>query len=256
MSDQLPISDETLLRLRRGNPEELDTLAHLVASNPVLGERLAEWERQDAALATLYNHIAEEVVPARHRALIAAASTQRHVSFNLLHRIAAAIALLAFGAAMGWFAALKETPGTSGTELASAALRAYATFAVEVAHPVEVHASDEPHLETWLSRRIGQPIIPPDLSSDGFHLLGGRVVPDVNGTAALLMYENDLGQRVTFYVAPSPSDAETALRFASSSSARGFWWVENQLGCALVGDLPRDALRRISLNAYEQIDPV
>ena len=97
-------------------------------------------------------------------ARIAAASTQRHAPFNLLDRIAAAIALLAFGAAMGWFAALKETPGTSGTELASAALRGYATFAVEVAHPVEVHASDEPHLETGLSRRIGQPIIPPDLS--------------------------------------------------------------------------------------------
>lgn len=140
-------------------------------------------------------------------------------------------------------------------DLAAAALRAFATYTVEVAHPVEVLASDRAHLETWLSKRIGRPFTPPDLSGDGFRLLGGRVVPDANGTAALMMYENDLGQRVTLYVAPWPSGSETAFRFADGGSAQGFWWVDNQLGCAIVGDLPRNTLRQISLATYAQIDP-
>jgi anti-sigma factor RsiW len=255
MTDHLPINDEALLRLRHGGPEDRRALAQIVASDPTVASRLAEWDRQDAALATLYNPVAEEPVPARHRALIEAAATRRRLPFHRARRLVAALALVAFGAAIGWFAGRQHLSVTAEADLATAALRAYATYSVEVAHPVEVPASDKAHLTGWLTKRVGQPITPPDLSGGGFHLLGGRVVPDANGSAALMMYENDGGQRVILYVAPSPTGPETAFRFAKSETAQGFWWVDNQLGCALVGEISRDTLREISLTAYQQIDP-
>ncbi len=247
-------SDEALLRLRHGDAKDRKALATLAESDPALAQRLADWDRQDAALAILYNPLAGEPVPARHADLIAAATARPQGSWHLPTRIAAALALVGFGAAGGWFVAQHQFPGAAGADLATAALRAYATYTVEVAHPVEVLAS-QAHLEPWLSKRIGHPITPPDLSGDGFHLLGGRVVPDALGTAALLMYENASGQRVTLYVVLWPSDTETSFRFANTDGAQGFWWVDNKLGCAIVGDLPRDTLRQISLAAYQQINP-
>ncbi|MBI1172453.1 anti-sigma factor [bacterium] len=254
MSDNLPIDDEALIRLRHGEPADREKLADLLAADPSLRERLAEWDRQDAALATLYNPLADEPVPARHQDLLAAAARAPGWRFRWPERIAAAMAFLAIGTVAGWFAALHQMPGPAEADLATEAMRAYATYSVEVLHPVEVPASAASHLESWLSKRVGRPITPPDLSGNGFRLLGGRVLPDSQGTAALMLYENDLGQRLALYVAPAPAGVETAFRFAQSGAAQGFWWVDNRLGCALVGDLPHDALRKLSLSAYDQID--
>jgi anti-sigma factor RsiW len=255
MSEDLSIPDETLLRLRHGDAKGREDLAALIEADPSVAPRLAEWDRQDAALATLYTPLAGEPVPQRHRALIAAAAAEPRWSLQLPYGIAAALVLVAAGAWAGWVTAQNQSPKFAEVDLSTAALRAYATYTVEVAHPVEVLASDHVHLETWLSKRIGRPIAPPDLSKVGFQLLGGRVVPDAHGTAALMMYENALGQRVTLYVAPWPTDVETAFRYANGEAAQAFWWVGNKLGCALVGDLPRDVLHQISLDAYAQIDP-
>ena len=255
MTEGISIDDEELLRLRHGHSEARARLAVLGKDDPDLRQRLAHWDQQDAAIRALYDPLADEPIPARHQAVLASAEPVRPRVPVVYPRIAAALALLAAGAAAGWFAASQLGPGAARPELAAEALRAYATYVVEVAHPVEVAASDEAHLVTWLSKRLGHPITPPDFASYGFRLLGGRVVPDTNGTAALMMYEDDLGRRITLYVAPSKNGAETAFRFAEGDGAQGFWWLDEGIGCALVGDLPRDTLRAIAVAAYDQLIP-
>jgi anti-sigma factor RsiW len=253
VSEGIPIDDEDLLRLRDGKPDALARLAVLAASDPVMRQKLADWDHQDAAIRALYAPVGEEPIPARHHATLAVA-TPVSPRFPVVYaRLAAALALVALGAASGWLAALHLRPGAASPDLAMEALRAYSTYAVEVAHPVEVPASAEAHLVTWLSKRLGHPITPPDFAGYGFQLLGGRVVPDSAGTAALMMYEDDLGRRITLYVAPSTTGAETAFRFAEGDGAQGFWWVDEGIGCALVGDLPRETLRAIAVAAYDQL---
>ena len=110
-------------------------------------------------------------------------------------------------------------------------------------------AEDEAHLVKWLSKRLGTPIRPPDLSPDGFRLIGGRLLPGETSPAALLMYEDVLGRRLALYVTRREG-GETELAFAEEPGRRAFWWIEEGLGCALVGDLPRDALRRLAISAY------
>ena len=105
----------------------------------------------------------------------------------------------------------------------------------------------------WLSKRLGHRIAPPDLRGFGFQLIGGRVVPSATGAAAVMMYEDDIGRRVTLFVTRESGQAETEFRYSGNGAARGFWWIEDGLGCAVVGDLPVDTLRAISVSAYHDL---
>ena len=239
-----PIDNAALTSLRHGGANDQARLAALAAADPALRDRLRDWDRQDAAIRALYGPVGEEPVPARLRALL----IRRRRWPAVLGRLAAALALVALGGVAGWTAA--RWSARPDAALIAEALRTHATFAVELAHPVEVPASNSAHLVRWLSNRLGYRIAPPDLSGQGFHLLGGRIVPDDHGAAAVLMYEDDIGRRVTLFVARAPGRDETGFRSAGDGAARAFWWVERDLGCALVGDLPADTLRDLAITAY------
>ncbi|WP_353474559.1 anti-sigma factor [Salipiger sp. H15] len=246
-------TDDALMRLRHGTDADRARLAALAAEDPALRESLAEWDRQDAALRALYDPVARERVPERHLDVLARAERRGRRGPAPWARIAAAVALLALGAAGGVAGSRLLGGADHGPMLASAAFRAYATYSVESRHPVEVAASEEPHLTNWLSNRLGERIVLPDLSKRGFSLMGGRVVPDANGPAVLLMYSDAEQRRLVLYVAPGPGMAESTFKFAQRDAMRGFWWFDENLGCALVGDLTRDRLHDIAVDAYEQI---
>lgn len=246
------ITTEEALRLRHGAAAERSRLAALAAGDPALADEIAGWDRQDAALRALYASVAEEPLPdrlletlraARQAPVIAAARPA-----PALWRSAAAVALLALGFGAGWGGA-RLVPAATDPPLAQAAMASYATYSVEVRHPVEVAAADEAHLVQWLSKRLGTPIRPPDLAAEGFALIGGRLLPGDATPAALLMYEDDLGRRLALYITRSEG-AEQDLAFAEEPGKQAFWWVENGLGCALAGDLPRETLRRLAVAAY------
>lgn len=253
MSGQIRLSDEELMLLRHGDAAARATLAERALGDADLAARVADCDRQDAALRTLYAPVADEPVPQRLRAALAAQPDPAARSRIGIWRIAAVVALVGIGFAAGWGASLLSA--SRPERLAQAALASYATYAVEVAHPVEVPASDEAHLVKWLSKRLGQPIRVPDLASDGFRLIGGRLVPGQSSPAGLLMYEDAMGRRLTIYVT-RVTGATTDLIFAENANAQTFWWVDGGLGCALVGDLPRDTLRRLALQAYHDLTEV
>ncbi len=77
---------------------------------------------------------------------------------------------------------------------------AYALFAPEQRHAVEVGASQQDHLVTWLSKRLNRSVTIPSLSEYGFQLVGGRLLPGEEGPAAQFMYQNAAGERLTLYM--------------------------------------------------------
>ncbi len=247
MPERGSITTEEALALRHGTAADRSRLAALAAGDPGLATELADWNRQDAALRALYAPVAEEPLPERLRAPVRAARHSPRPTFDLW-RVAAALVLLALGFAAGWGGA-RLLPGASQPMLAEAAMASYATYAVEVKHPVEVGAEDEAHLVQWLSKRLGTPIRPPDLGQEGFTLIGGRLLPGEATPAALLMYEDALGRRLALYITRS-EDVQSELAFAEAPGRQAFWWVEDGLGCALAGDLPRETLRRLAIAAY------
>lgn len=247
MSSDRTITMEEAMRLRHGTAQDRSRLGALAAGDPALAADLADWDRQDAAMRALYAPVAEEPLPARLLETVRAAPRSPRRTPDLW-RIAAALALVALGFAAGWGGA-RLIPDVPQPMLAQAAMASYATYAVEVKHPVEVAAEDEAHLVQWLSKRLGTPIRPPDLASEGFTLIGGRLLPGDAAPAALLMYEDDLGRRLALYITRSET-AERELAFAEEPGKQAFWWVEGGLGCALAGDLPRESLRRLAVAAY------
>lgn len=255
-----PVTDEDLLAYLDGalSVEDLDYIQARLAADPAYGATVAAWSRQTAALHSLYRPVAEEQVPERLTRVIrrAEANAAMHPGARIAagsrwQRIAAVVALLCVGTAAGWFAHVM-VPGVAGN-LASDAIQAHATYVVEVLHPVEVAASEQKQLETWLSKRLGHSIRPPDFAASGFVLMGGRVVPSEQGAAALFMYDNVQGQRITLYVAPKGASATTAFQFAQSGPIQSFYWMDRDLSYAVVGAIPRDDLRMIALAAYDQL---
>lgn len=247
-----PIPQDRLLAYHHGAlpADEAKALARAIESDPEAQERLADWARQDAALGALYGPVADEAIPDRLRAALHPAPRPRTAPAL---RIAAMLALLAVGAAGGWLAAGMSSPPAGHRTLAEAAIGAHLTYVSEVIHPVEVAADDADHLTGWVSKRLDHLIAAPDFAARGFRLMGGRVLPGPDGAAAMFMYDNDLGQRVTLYVSRAGADGQTAFQFAEEGGVQSFWWLDDGLSYAVVGTVPRALLRAIALDAYDQL---
>ncbi len=260
MTGPMPIPDDDLIRFHAGalTGAERAAIAAQIGSDPTAQARLAEWDRQDTALSGAYDPVLKSTLPDALRDVLDAAraedrrQTRQRLAAPL--RLAAAIALLAVGGVGGYtFARLNGAAAATTAHFAQNALSAYATYVVEVAHPVEVEAARAEHLTQWLSKRLGQPIKAPDFAASGFRLMGGRLLPSDSGPAALFMYEDDLGHRITLYVAPGAQGDETAFRFLESGRTQSFYWIDGDLSCAVTGDIPRDVLRQIAVEAYDQL---
>jgi anti-sigma factor RsiW len=172
-------------------------------------------------------------------------------------RMAAAIALLVAGAAGGWFANESLGPRTDAEVLlARGAVHAHRTYEAEVRHAVEVPAREEAHLMAWLSKRLDAPLLAPNLDSEGYRLVGGRLLPaSDSGPAAQFMYEAESGARLTLYVEQNPGQTETAFRFTEYDGVSAFWWKDGPLAYVLIGRSERDELLTLARATYGQLNP-
>lgn len=124
---------------------------------------------------------------------------------------------------------------------------AYAVYAPEVRHPVEVSAVDDNYLVKWLSRRLDRPLSAPSLREYGYSLIGGRLLPDEYGPAAQLMYENTAGSRLTLYVAAVSTYASAFRRFRDGNRST-FYWISQRAAYALTGHVADPQLRSIAID--------
>lgn len=254
MNDRTPITDAELSSYVDG---ELDAdrraavEAHL-ADNPRDRDRVAAWQDQVETLRALYTHVADEPVPARLSPRRIAAE-RRHGMLRALTAMAAALALVVVGGAGGWIGRGLVVPDAAAMTLVREAEAAHALYEPEVLHPVEVSGEDGAHLVKWLSKRLDRTLAAPDLTSDGFTLVGGRLLPSTSRAAALLMYENPEGARVTLYVIPGAGD-ETAMRVSDSGRLTAVSWQTGKLDCVLVGEQPRETLLRLAKASYDDLD--
>ena len=222
--------------------------AHL-AHDSAATERVRVWREQNEAMRALYNPVLNEPVPQR---LLAARAPRRRWPY---YAIAAGAMGLSFG--LGWLGHAYQ--GERSVEVVSLPRRAavaYAVYAPEVRHPVEVGADQQDHLVKWLSKRLGEELTVPLLGQQGFELVGGRLLPGGKGPVAQFMYQNSKGQRLTLYV--SRRDAEprdTAFRFSQEDKIAVFYWIDGKLGYALSAEMDRAQLLAVATVVYRQLNP-
>ena len=153
---------------------------------------------------------------------------------------------------------LKPAPSATASviSLPIRAARAHMVYSPEVRHPVEVEAKEQEHLVKWLSKRLDLKLKVPVLSTEGFELLGGRLLPGTDGPVAQFMYQDATGKRLTLYVTrPHKGDEVTAFRFAKEGNVSVFYWIDGQWGYALSGDIDKSALSRVANAVYRQLNP-
>ena len=179
-------------------------------------------------------------------------------------QMAAAVMLaLVVGFAAGWGGRERvmtarggSATGVEGISLTRAAAVAHVAYAPEVRHPVEVAASDQAHLVAWLSKRLGTKLRVPDLSAQGYWLVGGRLLPDSTGAvAAQFMFECSQGARLTLFVRRDAQGNDTAFRFAQEGGLSTFYWLDRGYGYALSGDQPREFMLTVADSVYRQLNP-
>ena len=222
--------------------------AHL-AHDSTATESVRVWRKLNEALRALYNPVLNEPVPQR---LLAARPSRGRWPY---YAIAAGAMGLSFG--LGWLSHSYRTDRfVEAAALPRRAAVAYAVYAPEVRHPVEVGADQQDHLVKWLSKRLGNELKVPLLTQQGFDLVGGRLLPGGKGPVAQFMYQDAKGQRITLYV--SLKDAEprdTAFRFSQEDKVAVFYWIDGKLGYALSGEMDRASLLSVATVVYRQLNP-
>jgi anti-sigma factor RsiW len=252
-----PIGEDDLNAFVDGRlgPERHALVSRFLSENPPLGERVASDIAARNLLRESLHFKAAEPIPARLR--VANLAVERRAAPRHWLQAAAAIVLITLGGLGGWFAhsrfagaslAQRETP------VAAEALSAHRVFTAETVHPVEVAAAQEAHLVQWLSRRLNHQLKAPDLSAQGFRLMGGRLLPAGSGAAAQLMYQDDGGTRLTLYLR-ADGDGGTAFRFVQGQNASAFTWTEDGFGYAIAAQVDRTQLLNIAESVYQQSKP-
>ena len=224
-----------------------------LASHPEDAAMVAAWRAQADAIRARYGTAANEPVPER----LALDNVIRNGGrgWRGVAAAAAVAAVMAFvvGGVAGWMARGASAAAPSNFEsFTNDALAAHRLYIGEVRHPIEVGAT-EAHLLPWLSRRVGTAIRAPELTSFDLKLLGGRLLPGMQGPAALFMYESSSGERVTLYCSKL-NLARTGMRYNANERFAAVHWIEGGYGYVVSGPTDKPRLKQIASAAYEQME--
>ena len=227
------------------------TVEAWLAAHPDDAARVAAWRQQAELIRARYGAVADEVPPQRFN--VNRLTRRRYAA--VAAAAAAIVAAFLAGGMLGWTVRGVEAGASPSdlTRFTADALDAYRLYVVEVRHPVEVPGDQRPHLDEWLSKRVGSPLRAPQLDKVGLKLVGGRLLPGPTGATAFFMYETPSGERFTLYCGRT-SDRDTALRYTTGPQNAAYYWVDGDLAYVLSGPAERDKLHEIAQAAYEQID--
>lgn len=223
----------------------------LMARDPEAARKVAGWKRQRELLKAAFNGALDEPVPQQ----LAAALRERAAPSRLTPwlAMAAAVLLLVFGGLGGWFLRGETAPAIVA-DLGQQAIEAHTVYAVEIRHPVEVPGADKDHLQAWLTKRVGTAFKVPDLTEQGYALLGGRLLSGDAGPAAMLMYEDQQGQRVSVVLSAPGTDMETALKVQQQGKLTACTWQDGKLAVAVAGEMARDPMLVLAKAVYDKLE--
>ena len=245
-------------------PDAATAVAQWLAEHPEAAARTAAFQAQRAGLQALHAQVLDEPVPPRLRRAL----RPPPVAWHWPHALAAAV-MLAVGLGLGWGIAspgvgARPAPRAGSTAALPTFVReaaaAHAVYVPEQRHPVEVAAQQQAHLVQWLSKRLGTALKVPVLDEQGFHLVGGRLLPGEAGQArAQFMYQDAAGLRLTLYVSVlahpgTQPAAPAAFQWTADGATQGFYWIDGHQGYALSAALPRERLHALAEVVYRQLE--
>jgi anti-sigma factor RsiW len=197
--------------------------------------------REDAeALRSLGRDILAEPVPERlGAALRTRAARDRRLGHRRVHvphlqNAAAALFIFMVGAAAGWsvHTYLLRPPDPFQTQ----AEFAFSFFDTQRDYPIEFGPDRDQDFKGWIEKIFKHAVGMPDLASNGFKYVGGRILPGASSQTGIYMFEGSDGARMAifFWPAGQVSNSNIALRQLDKLTAA--IWQAGGFGFALVGD--------------------
>lgn len=247
--------DDVLTASRRSEVEAfLSTRADARAS-------VDAWARQKSILKQAFDPVADEVIPLRFAARPPARPPRwLAAAAAVMMTVASGVGAWVVRGEWDQRALAMRAPATAAVAKAGdlggfvhRAAIAHAVYTPEVRRPVEVGADQEQALATWLTKRLGATVRPPHLADVGYALVGGRLLPGGVGPVAQFMYSAHDGRRLTLYVTREAAGDKSAFRFSREGEVNVFYWIDEQFGYALSGDIERAELLRVSEEVYRQL---
>ncbi|MBW8282907.1 MAG: anti-sigma factor [Rhizobium sp.] len=264
MTDKnIPVSEDDLHAYVDGflDPDRRLEVEVWLGKNPDAAAMVADWQRQNEDIRGLFAGRAE--ARAEDATLVSRAGNRTDIrsARNQARpwQAVAAVMLFVGGAIAGQLAPPFFTGEPQPALQAIAALpdqsrSAFLIYASDIRHPVEVGADEQQHLAAWLGKRLDTPLRIPDLSALGLKLVGGRLVPVSGKAGALLMYEDDAGERITVLLGRNEENRETSFRFASDAGLETFYWIDGPIGYAVTGEISRERLQQVADECYRQFE--
>lgn len=254
MTYRIPITQADLQAYTDGqlSPQRQQEVEEYLQQNPQAAARVEDYRRINDSIHACFDPVLAEPLPAQ-------LEVKPRTGFAGLWRVAASLAWLVIGGVLGWqfhpaMVAMNRADSLTA-DLAKPAAFAHVVYTPEVRHPVEVRGDEQQHLVKWLSKRLHTNLKIPDLRQHGFELVGGRLLPSTDRMAAQFMYQRADGVRVTLYNRRGVwHNKQTSFQYTRQDNTAVFYWIDGPLGFALVGDLSKRELLKLSESVYQQLN--
>lgn len=194
-----------------------DADRHLVetylANNAEVAAQVRAWQYDAQQLrAALSGALQQSANPGLDPAMI----RQRVKHQSRRHLASAAVLLIAVsvGGLGGWQA--RQMTLVSAPLPMTDAMQAYRLIAQQGILPADYTISDDGDMQGWLDRYFNQAQRLPNLTAAGYTPISGRLLSTEQGPAAMVVYEDQSGHKVSFYVRP-PGPKNTLLPRGSRS---------------------------------------
>jgi len=244
---------------------ELDAARHdevtlYLKQHPEKATEIDDYQRYNLEMRQLFEPILKQEMPDSM-----SLQTPQKPAFFSYAQAASLLLAVTIGGVVGWVSHDNLQPPlhsiasnsieaiqTVNNTLVSDAFAYHAVYTPEVKHPVEVGAKDQKHLLKWLSKRLNTTVKAPDLTSQGYELLGGRLLESGNSPAAQFMYENKQGKRLTLLTRHKKnSESDTSFRYATQGDMNGFYWIDGEQSFVILSGTSKQAISTVAHTVYQ-----
>lgn len=219
-----------------------------LASNADVSAQVRAWQQDAQQLrAALSGALQQPANPDLDPGLI----RQRLKRQSRRHLASAAVLLVAVGVGgfSGWQA--REMTLLSAAQPMGDAMQAYRLFAQKGLLPADYKVDGDGDMQGWLDRYFTQANRLPDLSDAGFKPVSGRLLSTEQGPAAMVVYEDPRGQKISFYVRPpGPKNFLLPRGSRSDGELQAEYWSGAGYNYAMVS--PTDTAAAQMLKQTEQ----
>ncbi len=239
----------------RLDPDRRRDIERFLDTQPELARRVAAYRAQRDGLRAAFGARGLAPIPPELNLnrLLEARLRRRPVWWAAA---AAVLLCLGVGGTAGWYLRTPPTPSRierAVSLLQQQALASHAVYAADRRHPIEVGATEIDHLSQWLSDRLRRRVVPPDLSALGYRLLGGRLLAtEQGGAAALFVYDDGQGGRLTVLLRPMAPQLQAARSDVEQGPLTSCTWIGQGMGYAVVAAAPDQTLDRVADEISQQ----